>query len=200
MKRWPSVNDMPELANFSVKEKRKIILDSSVMLYGHWQLWVGLIGILLIGMLEVAGVVWGGSSADIISVGAIIAAGLFYFFVLAPAMLRIHILEIRKTLAGRKVKMKWTVLISIISILVGGDIGAGIGSVLGYRQGEDILHALGPAAWIGHGLAERNGAFVKHLIFMGVFWGGLWGMVICGIFAICVHRWRSWRSQVARAV
>lgn len=90
--------------------------------------------------------------------------------------------------------MKWTVWLSIKCIMLGGVIGEGIGVTVGYRQGEAILHALGPAAWIGHGLAERNVAFVKHSIYMGGLWGGLWGVVICGIFAICFHRWRLWRS------
>ncbi len=206
MKRWSSVKDMrdmPELADFSENEKRNIIRDSSVMIYGHWQFWFGIIGLFLIGILGGIGVAFGGSSRDIIGIiGAAIAAGIvvFIFLVFAPAISRIHILEIRKTVAGRKVKMKWTVLISIFSIMVGGDIGAIVGSDLGYRQGEAYLHALGPAAWIGHGLAERNVAFVKHSIYMGGFWGGLCGVVICGIFAICFHRWRLWRSQVARAV
>lgn len=96
--------------------------------------------------------------------------------------------------------MKRTVRLSIGSIILCGDIGAGVGVTVGYRQGEAILTALCLVAWIGHGLAERNVAFVKHMIYMGGLWGGLWGVVISGIFAICFHLWRLWRSQVARAV
>ncbi len=93
-------------------------------------------------------------------------------------------------------KMKWTVLISFYSMM----LGIGIGITVGYHQGEAVLTAFGPAAWIGHGLADRNEAIVKHIIFRDGLWGGLWGAVIGGIFTICFHRGRSWRSPSRRAV
>ena len=91
---------MPELADLSENERLNIVSESSLRVYGHWQVWVGVVGCLLVGMLGGGlGGALGGSLGSILS--AAIAGGLGSCF-LVPLVTRIKEAEIRKAINGRK--------------------------------------------------------------------------------------------------
>ncbi len=100
MKWWVSVKNMPELAELTENEKRNIISDSSMRIYGHWQIWVGLIACLIFGRVGGSlGGFFGGSSGSIL--GAAIAGGIGGCL-LGLVMVRLQVWEIRKAVAEHK--------------------------------------------------------------------------------------------------
>jgi len=102
MRWWLSVKDMPELADFTENERKNIISDSSLRVFGHWQFWLVLIVCSILGRLGGSlGAHYGGSTASIFGAGL---AGGIGGFLLAPFVGRIQIWEIRKAVARRKPK------------------------------------------------------------------------------------------------
>ncbi len=99
---WASAKDMPELANLSENEKLNIVSEGSLRVYGHWQVWVGMVGCLLLGMLGGSlGGALGGNTGSILSAG--IAGGIGGCF-LVPLVTRIKETEIRKAINERQSK------------------------------------------------------------------------------------------------
>ena len=100
MRWWLSVTDMPELADFSENERKNIISDSSLRVFGHWQFWLGFIVCYILSRLGGSlGAMFGGSTSSIF--GGAIAGGIGGSL-LAPSVVRMQIWEIRKAVARRQ--------------------------------------------------------------------------------------------------